>query len=305
MTVPAGIYCAMITPLRNGQLDERAVERIIDGLQRYEFSGVLVAGSTGEGPLLEESQLERLLRVVVDASGGRLFVICGASATSGPAVLSNIEVAARAGASAALVLLPFYFSAGDVDAVEFFLSIANSSALPLIAYNFPRIVGQSLSPEELQQIGALPNIVGYKDSSGNLSHLQLAMSMVPDTVRVFQGLATLAYPSLCMRVGGVFSATSCLCPEFDAAMFRAFKNSDHVTCQNLQLAQIRLVRELTRSGCPIGVGLKRAMATVGLCSAETLYPSKAANVGLSDRVSELLSEIQALTVSGENDRGAG
>lgn len=298
MGIPGGMYCAMVTPFLRGQIDDRAMERIVAGLSIHGFSGVLVAGSTGEGPLLSEDQLKRAVEIVAGAAGNDLFVVAGVGAPGVRQTLRNADVAAGAGAAAVLVVLPFYFSSGDVDTVTYYRMVAQESPLPILAYNLPRIAGQAISPEEVRVLSDMGNIAGYKDSAGNLTELHVVMDVVAPGFSVFQGLATLAFPSLCIGVHGVFSATSSMIPALDRALFRAYESEDFERCRRLQSLQIRLVRLLTASGCPIGLGLKKAMETRGLCGSETLYPTRASGVGIADRIGPVLDDIQRVLDSG-------
>ncbi len=297
MKLPGGMYCAMVTPLKNGDIDEHASARIVRGLRENGFAGVLVAGSTGEGPLLLEEQLARLVEIVVGASGGDLCVIAGTSAPATRQALRNCDIVARAGAEGVLVLMPFYFSSGDVDAVAYYRTIAAESPLPVLAYNLPRISGQTFLPQEVRTVSGFDNLVGYKDSAGNVALLQAVLNDVPDDFAVFQGLGTAAFPSLCAGVHGVFSATSSMIPELDAALFTAFADGDFERCRRLQAVQITLSRLVTASGCPVGVGLKAAMAARGICGAETLYPSRATGRPV-ERLPDVLREIDRLLASG-------
>jgi 4-hydroxy-tetrahydrodipicolinate synthase len=299
MRVPSGVYSAMITPLHRGEVDRNGIGRLVSGFRSHGFAGVLVAGSTGEGPLLTREQYRAAVEAATEAANGELTVIAGASEPSVPRALDTLETAAKAGADVALVVLPFYFHSGNIDAVEFFSSLAGNSALPFIIYNFPRIAGQSITPEEIGSLVALDGIVGLKDSSGVLPSLQKVIAEYSsDTFAVLQGLATLAYPSLCLGADGVFSAMSNITPELDRELYNAFLRNEHSRCRALQKVLIDLVRAISNFGSPVGIGVKRALQALGTDSGETLYYGKSGDREDVNELQEILSRIRQLIDSG-------
>lgn len=272
MRVPSGVYSAMITPMHNGVVNRDRIGRLVSSFRSHDFAGVLVAGSTGEGPLLTLEQYRTAVEATVEAANGELTVIAGASESSVPRALKSLEEATKAGADLALVVLPFYFHSGNIDTVGFFSSLAAKTPLPFIIYNFPRIAGQSITPEEIGSLYMMEGIVGLKDSSGLLSPLQQIIAEYSSgTFTVLQGLATLAYPSFCLGADGVFSAMSNIAPELDRELYNAFLQNEHVRCRALQKVQIDLVNAVGRIGVPVGIGVKRALKALGKDSGETLY----------------------------------
>jgi len=293
MRVPHGIYSAMITPMHNGEVNRDGIERLISGFRSNGFAGVLVAGSTGEGPLLTRKQYRVAVESATKAANGELTVIAGASESSVPRALETLEEAAKAGADLALVVLPFYFHSGNIDAVGFFSCLAAKTPLPFIIYNFPRIAGQSITPEEIGSLYTMEVIVGLKDSSGVLPPLQqIIAEYSSDTFAVLQGLATLAYPSFCLGADGVFSAMSNIAPELDRELYNAFLRNEHGRCRVLQKAQIDLVNAIGKVGAPVGIGVKRALQALRKDSGETLYLGRKGDPeGVSDLL-EVMSRIR-------------
>lgn len=275
MTLPRGPYCAMITPLEAGRVSRRMTEELIEAVIESGFAGLLVAGSTGEGALLTENQYRDMVSFAVAAAGHRLQVVAGALGPSGPQSLRSLQVAAELGADSGLVISPYYFKRGEVDLVAYFAALADESPLPLIVYNFPGTTGQRITSGEIARLAPHEQIVGYKDSNGDLSSLhQVVVDCGDRDFRVFQGLATLSYVSLCIGVDGVFSATANIIPKLDAEIFKTYRAGDLHRCTVLQKLQIDLVRALTVAGLPVGLGIKQALRILGKGGTDWCYPAK-------------------------------
>jgi dihydrodipicolinate synthase/N-acetylneuraminate lyase len=297
----------MITPMRGRDIDTDELARLVAGFRELEYGGVLAAGTTGEGPLLTDQQYSQTVRTAVQSANGQMCVIAGASETSAVRALRTIEVAAKAEADAVLVLLPYYFRSGNVDVVAYFSEIARESPLPIVVYNFPRIVGQAVTAHEISELLQSKKIVGIKDSSGTLTPFNhLIAACGGSDFKVMQGLATLAYPSLCMGASGFFSATSNVVPELDKGIYRAFLNDEHELCRDLQRAQIALAQAIAKFGAPVGIGVKRVLHVLERGSADTMYPAVQAKEEAKpdlDRALKRVRELVASDFEGSTARG--
>jgi dihydrodipicolinate synthase/N-acetylneuraminate lyase len=272
MRLPGGVYCAMITPMAAAEVASAEVERLVRAFRSNNLAGVLVAGTTGEGPLLTPAQYRTVIEVAAAAASDELVVLAGASDTSSVRTLALLEIAARAGAHVGLVLLPYYFHTGNVDTVAYFALLARESPLPLVIYNFLRLTGQAVSPREIAMLASEDRIIGVKDSSGALAPFSrvIAATAAADFVAL-QGLATLAHVSLCAGADGFFSATANVVPALDAALYRAFVDGDLARCRDLQRLQADLAAAIGWFGAPVGVGVKRALAAVGRGNGDMWY----------------------------------
>ena len=163
--VIAGALPALVTPLRNAdELDVSGFTTLVEHTLGDGADGVLVAGSTGEGPLLEPAHRAQLVQAAHAVAGDQTIVACASGATI-EEVVRDVDRVARAGASLALVLAPNYLPLEPEELADAHLEIAERAVVPTLAYHIPRFTGSALTPETVAALAAHPAIAGMKDSS--------------------------------------------------------------------------------------------------------------------------------------------
>jgi 4-hydroxy-tetrahydrodipicolinate synthase len=203
MNAGFALYAALTTPFAGGgDLDPDALRGHLEMLIDDGIDGIVVAGTTGEGPLLEEGEVEHLVAAAVDASGERLEVVAHVGRPSTAATVRLAGAAARAGADALIAVTPYYFALGDEELRRHYESLLDAvDAIPVHAYAYPERAGNALSPELLDRLAG-EGLAGVKDSTGSPDrHAEyLEVSGRHPDLRVMVGSERLALQSL--RGGG-------------------------------------------------------------------------------------------------------
>ncbi|MGC9468727.1 MAG: dihydrodipicolinate synthase family protein [Anaerolineae bacterium] len=218
-----GIFVPLATPFdRDGEVNRRELRRLVAALSPH-VDGFVANGTTGDFPLLSLEERERVLRTVLDAVRGTKIVIAGVGAIS---TWEATHLAVRAqdlGADATLVVKPYYVRPTSAGLRDHFLAVANAvPTLPMLLYNFPKLMGQEI-PAEV--VGILTqetdNVVGMKDSSGQLPYTLAVLEATPSSFSVLVGHGALMLPAIAMGASGVILAAANLIPHAYRAMYEA------------------------------------------------------------------------------------
>ena len=258
-----GIIPPIVTPFEaDGRLDLAGYESNVESYAACDFSGLLVLGSNGEAACLTEDEKVAVIEAAVAKSSGRP-ILAGTGTDSTRTTVELTKKAADAGATAALVLNPFFFKSHlNGEALRrHYEAVADVSRIPVLLYSMPGATGLALPPNVVHQLAKHPNIRGMKDSSGDIANLQRILAGVPKGFPLVAGSAPVLYSALCLGAsGGVVAVAGCA-PEATTALYRAFKTGDHVRAQRLQLALTPLAIAVTAT---YGVaGLKAAVTLSG------------------------------------------
>ncbi len=198
------------------ELDLATLQRHIRNLKGSGIAGYVVMGTNGEAVHLTSDERARVIEAARDAAGGdaRILAGCGEQSTRG--TIANCQQAARCGADIALVLLPFYFK-GRMDnhaLIAHYRAVADSSPLPVVIYNMPaNTAGLDLDAATICTLAAHPNIVGVKDSAGNMAKLAQIVAQVPSHFRVLAGSAGYLLPALAVGAVGAIAALANIFPR--------------------------------------------------------------------------------------------
>lgn len=211
---PQGIICPVATPLLEDEsLDSPAFRRLLDRIVPH-IDGLLVLGTTGEFAFLRESTAREAVAVAVEQVNGRIPIYVGVGDTGTARVLSKIEQLAIPGVDFTLVCSPFYYAVSDEQALaKHFRAAADASPIPMLVYNIPQNTHNNLSSQLVSRLANHPNIVGLKDSWGDMFQFQEFLNLRSPDFRVFQGPEHLAAASLWLGADGVVSALANIHPR--------------------------------------------------------------------------------------------
>jgi 4-hydroxy-2-oxoglutarate aldolase len=258
-----GIIPPVVTPFEaDGRLDLAGFEANIESYAACDFSGILVLGSNGEAACLAEDEKVAIIRAAVAKAAGRP-IYAGTGTDSTRTTVELTKKAADAGASAALVLNPFFFKSHlNGEALRrHYEAVADVSRIPVLIYSMPGATGLPIPPSVVHQLAKHPNIRGMKDSSGDIANLQRILAGLPQGFPLAAGSAPVLYSALGLGAsGGVLAVAGCA-PEATVAVYRAFKSGDHDRARRLQMALTPLALAVTAT---YGVaGLKAAVTLSG------------------------------------------
>jgi 4-hydroxy-2-oxoglutarate aldolase len=253
-----GVYPPVLTPFRG---DDVAVDRLAANLRRLDahpLAGYVVLGSTGEFPLLSESEKERVIETARAETPRSKLLIAGTGGESTAAAIRLTKRAAAIGADAALVITPGYFKAmmKPPALIAHYRAVADASPVPVLLYNFPANTGINLEPETVARLAEHPNIRGIKDSSGNVLQAGEAVRMTPKTFHVLVGSPIALVPALMLGAAGGILAVANVAPAECCEIHR------------LALAgQWGEARELTYRLSPLSTGISARYGIGGLKAA--------------------------------------
>ncbi|MCA9058428.1 MAG: dihydrodipicolinate synthase family protein [Planctomycetaceae bacterium] len=294
-----GIVPPLVTPLADrDSLDQAGLERLISSQIAAGVDGLFVLGTTGEGPGLGQSLQRAMIRESSRLVGGKIPLYVGITDTSLTDAIELAQVACDAGATAVVAAPPFYFPAGQTELQHWFHELADAVPLPLLLYNMPGCVRIVIEEESLSSLIQHPNILGLKDSSGDLDYfatcIQLARTQRPDWPVLMGPEAMLPAAMELGAVGGVTGGAN-LCPRLFTDLFAAIRAGQQERVQQLAAIVDRL-QELYRFGkygSSYLKGLKCALDLTGVCSGLLAAPFDAFKAPERARVEAWLSEFSA------------
>jgi 4-hydroxy-tetrahydrodipicolinate synthase len=275
MTAPLfkGVITALITPLRDGNVDEAALERLVERQIAAGIHGIVAVGTTGEGGGLTIEEHKRVTALCVRVAAGRIKVIAGAGS---PATYESIDLAAHGkacGADGALVVTPYYNRPSQAGMIAHFEAVADAVQLPLILYNVPARTSVDLSNESVARLAAHPNIVAIKDATADMGRASWMHANIVTPGVQFDMITgdDPSFPGYMAHGGvGLISVTSNVAPEAMVALYNAIAAGDFVTARSWQDRLIGLHKALFLDASPAPA--KYALAKLGLCTEEMRLP---------------------------------
>ena len=283
--VISGALPALVTPLRSAhELDLAGFAALVEQTMEEGASGVLVAGSTGEGPLLEPDHRVRLVRAAVAASGGGPVLAC-ASGASVEEVCRDVERVATAGAALVLVLAPNYLPLEPEELAEAHLRIADRAPVPTLVYHIPQFTGSALTPETIAGLAAHEGIVGMKDSSPDADRRAAFVSAAGTAFAVMTGHAATLAQALRSGASGSITAIANLRQRSVVALHDAVEAGDPSRSEQLQRSLTATVSGLASVPGSMPAAVKAALQLRGVIAERWCRPPlRSVPAGDLDRV---------------------
>lgn len=267
-----GSFVALVTPFRNGQIDEPRLKALVEYHVTHRTDGLVPCGSTGESATLSHAEHRHVVEIVVKAARGRVPVLAGAGSNSTAETLELVRHAAKVGAQGALLVVPYYNKPTPRGLYEHFRRVAKATSLPLILYNIPGRTGINMPAETVIQLARdCRTIVGIKEASGSMDYTsQLFASLDRKKFTVFSGDDSLTLPLMALGAKGVISVIANILPAAMVELCRAAWAGNYDRALELHLQMYPLMRALFYETNPIPI--KAAMAKLGLCREELRLP---------------------------------
>jgi 4-hydroxy-tetrahydrodipicolinate synthase len=262
-TIWTGVGTALVTPFtRTGDLDEPAVRRL--GRRQIDagIHFLVPCGTTGENPTLTIAERLRIVEILVDEARGQLPVLAGAGGYNTKEVIHLAAEMLKAGASGLLSVTPYYNKPTQEGLFQHFQAIAESTPLPIVLYNVPGRTGVNLEPSTIVRLAAIPNIVGVKEASGNISQMCDLCHAVPPDFIVLSGDDAITLPLMAIGGRGVISVASNEIPSEMVKMVEAAESDDFDEARRLHERIMPLLKVNFVEANPGPV--KAAMAVMGL-----------------------------------------
>jgi len=284
-----GSNTALITPFKNGAVDEAAFAKLVDWQVVQGSHGLVPCGTTGESPTLSHSEHQRVVEICIEAVAGRVPVIAGAGSNSTAEAVAFTEHAAKAGADAVLHVTPYYNKPTQAGLIAHFEAISDASALPIVIYNIPGRSIVDMTPETMGVLAKRDNIIGVKDATADMARVgQQAAHCGAGFIQLSgEDESAVAFNQQGGR--GCISVVSNIVPDLCAAMQNASLDGDIATAEALQAKLVPLVRALFSESSPSPI--KYAMARLGHCAEDIRLPLLPATDATRAQVDAALADL--------------
>jgi len=265
-----GVLTAVVTPFRDGVVDERALAQLVELQIQGGVDGIVPCGSTGESATLSHAEHRRVVEVVVSTARGRVHVVAGTGSNNTREAIDLTRHAKEAGADGALLISPYYNKPTQEGVVQHYRAIASETAFPLVIYNIPGRTASNLLPETIARIAEIEQVVGVKDSCGDLHQVAQLLQRVPADFSVLSGDDWATLPMMALGGRGVISTTANVAPGEMVELVRAFRAGDLERARDTYRRLLPLMDALFCETNPIAV--KAALALRGLILDEIRLP---------------------------------
>ncbi len=271
MTVKfSGSYTALVTPFRNGEVDEAAFRKLVDWQITEGTHGLVPVGTTGESPTLSHDEHKRVVEACINEAKGRVPVIAGAGSNNTIEAVDFARHAEKAGADAVLVVTPYYNKPGQEGLYQHFKAINDAIGIPIFIYNIPPRSVIDMSVDTMKRLYELKNIAGVKDATANLARVSMQReAMGPDFIQLSGEDAT-ALGFMAHGGHGCISVSSNVAPRLCAEFQTACLNGDYATALKIQDRLMPLHTALFIETNPSGP--KFALSQLGMIAEDVRLP---------------------------------
>lgn len=269
-TIFRGVGTALITPMRDGEVDYPALRTLIDRQVDLGADALVICGTTGESATLSDTERRRCIASAIEYTDGRVPIIAGTGSNNIEKAASLSRYASDAGADALLVVTPYYNKATPEGLCRSFLRIARSASAPLILYNVPSRTGCDIPISVYRELARDERIVAVKEASGNPVAAQKIIAETDGALDVYSGNDELAGCVMALGGAGVISVVSNLLPDAMHRLTALCDGQSYIEAASLQRSLLPLCDALFSAVNPIPV--KTALAMMGLCTYEMRLP---------------------------------
>ena len=286
-----GTYTALVTPLKNDEIDLEALERLIETQIAGGVSGIVPVGTTGESPTLSCGERHHLVELAVNVARNRCQVIAGTGSNSTRDAITHTREAEEFGVDGALLVAPYYNKPSQEGLFRHFEAIARETSLKLILYNIPGRCAVDIAADTVVRLAeSCPNIVAIKEASGSVDRVSELVARLPNEFTVLSGDDSLTLPFLSVGAAGVVSVASNLFPAEVVRLVRLFREGNAEEARRLHRKFFPLFKDLFLEPNPVPA--KTALAWRGTMSAECRLPLVAMSAANADRLRQTLASLE-------------
>lgn len=284
----SGSIVAIVTPFKNGEVDEEAYRQLIEFQISNGTSAIVPCGTTGESATLNVEEHARVIDIALEAVKKRVPVIAG---TGGNCTMEAIELtkhAKKAGADASLQVTPYYNKPTQEGLYQHFKAIAKAVPFPQVLYNVPGRTSVNMLPETVARLAELPEVVAIKEASGNLGQMAEIVRLAGDNITLLSGDDNVTLPSLALGGKGVISVVANIVPRDSADLIKAWEEGKVEEARALFYKLFPLCQAMFFETNPIPV--KTSLALMGRIQDEMRLPLCPMSQGNLDRLKKALKE---------------
>lgn len=281
----SGLTVALVTPFRDGEIDETALRRLVDFQVGSGTDCISPVGTTGESPTLSHDEHERVIAIVCEQAAGRVKVMAGTGSNSTAEAIRLTRSAQRAGADGALMVAPYYNKPMQDGFFRHYAAVAEAVDIPIVLYNIPGRTAKNMEPETICRLGEIPNIVAVKESTGSMD--QASCILTGSNLTVLSGDDSLTLPLLALGGSGVVSVVGNVVPRDVLQMLSAWKAGRVADAQKWHAKLFPLCRDMLGLATN-PIPLKAAMQLLGRDTGEVRLPLTRLDDGSLDKLKQTL-----------------
>ena len=293
----SGVFAALTTPFaHDGSVSLSDLKHNVHRYNQTELAGYVALGSTGESVLLTRAEMDGILITVKEAAAKGKKLLAGAGAESTAETIERTKRAAELGYDAALVKTPHYYKPAYKPEVliAHYRRVADESPIPVMLYSIPQFTGIALAAADVAALAEHPNIIGIKDSSGNVQGVAEIVAATPPAFQVLVGSAASVYPSLVIGARGAILALACALPEKCVALFDLVRQGRHEEARELQSVLLRASKLIVSE---MGIaGVKHAMDQRGYRGGVPRLPLVPLHQEQKKRLNDFLATLEPAAV---------
>jgi len=287
-----GSIVALITPFRDGRLDEAALTKMVEWHIEQGTHGIVPVGTTGESPTLSHDEHCRVIELVVKQAAGRVPVIAGAGSNNPIEAIEYTRVAERAGADATLHVAGYYNRPNQDGLYHHFKMVHDETNIPIILYNIPPRAIVDIQPQTMARLAELPRIIGVKDATGDLARPWSERQLIK---KPFTWLSGEDATAVAYNVGGgtgCISVTANVAPKLVAQVQELTLAGDWAAARALQDRLIPLHQVMFAEPSPAGA--KYAASLLGLCTEECRVPVMPLSAATKERIRSVMTQLELI-----------
>jgi len=284
-----GTMTALVTPMRGGAVDHKALEGLIEAQIAGGIDGLVPCGTTGEAAMLSDAEQVEVIRTTVAVVKKRVPVIAGTGGSATHKTIASSKAAKDAGADGILVVTPYYVRPTQEGLYLHFRAVAEAVPLPMVVYNVPARTGCDLLPETVVRLADIPSIVGIKEASGLVTRTQQIIGRLGDRLVVLSGDDAINYPLYAVGARGCISVTSNVAPALISGAWDAIVAGDHGRARALHAQSLPLTEMMFFEASPSPA--KTALGLMGRLDPEVRLPIVPMSPAGRDKLRGVLAEL--------------
>ncbi len=265
----AGLTVALVTPFKDGRVDEAALKKLVDWHIAEGTNGLCPVGTTGESPTLTHEEHERVVAIVCQHAAGRIKVMAGTGSNSTSEAIQLTKYAKSVGADGAMMVSPYYNKPTQEGFYQHYKAVAEAVDIPIILYNIPGRSAKNIEPETIARLAEIPNIVAIKEATGSMDQASQVLAL--SNLTVLSGDDSLTLPLLSLGSSGVVSVVGNIVPKDMLTLLQAFREGRLADAQAAHYKLFTLCRDMLGLATnPIPV--KAAMQMLGRDTGDLRLP---------------------------------
>lgn|SRR5215470_4793305 len=288
----SGSMVALITPFKDGQIDWKSLEALVEFHIGNGTHGIVPCGTTGESATLSHQEHDDVIKVVIKAVNRRVPVIAGTGSNSTDEAVRLTREAEKSGADGALMISPYYNRPTQEGVFQHYKKVASEVGIPIIVYNIPGRTGSKIEPETLARMSEIKNIAGVKEATGSVDQAIDVIRLCGENLAVYSGEDTLTFSLMSLGGKGVISTVANIAPKAMSQLAEACLKGDWEKGRDLQFKLVPLIHAVFLETNPIPI--KTALAQMGKCTAELRLPLTPMSEGNVQKLRQAMTEFGLL-----------